>query len=560
MQTPKRRRTFIFLALAALCLSSAAQEKTSSTGPATGLSVDAAALRSLMDQFFTAYERKDLGTVMAAWDPKSPELVAHRQRAQQFFAANSEIHTTYTIRDLRVLGESARLILDLNVRATETATGKATTGLGETVLLIECNSKDGVWKIWHEQDAEDLAAELTAAKSDQERTSLLDSDRALLSPKLAQVLMKNGGALRLQGDYSRAATCYELARATSEQLGDKSGVAAAIRSLGIVQRLQGNYVGALDYYQRTAAIYQELGDKKGIARTLSSIGVAQRALGNYASALENYQKSLALYQSLNDAGDTADVLDYIGIVYAYQGQYALALKYLQDGLESRQGLNDQDGVATSLLNIGDVYGLQGNQVQAMEYFQKSLKLHQDLNDKQGIVILLSSIGDVFSQQNNLSQALQYYERSLALAEEMHDRENTAIALNNIGQAQLLQGNYLATVDYAQRSIKISGEIGLLETLWRAYTTAGKGHRMLQDDVQARQAFEEAVRTIETLRTQIGGGEEQQQSFLEDKMSPYQEMVGLLVDENRPSEALAYTERAKGRVLLDVMESGKIKIT
>jgi len=407
---------------------------------------------------------------------------------------------------------------------------------------------------------EALAAALRAAKSDQERASLLQSQEQLVSPKLAQLLLKSGGALRLQGDYAAAETSYELSRRVSEQIGDKSGAAAAIRSLGVVQRLQGNYVGSLAFYEKALAIYQELGDKKGIARSLSSIGIAHRALGNYAEALENYQKSLAMFEAMKSTGDIADVLDYIGIVYGYQGQYDLALEYLQKGLESRKVVGDKDGIATSLLNIGTLYGLQEKNDQALDYLQQSLKLHEDLGDKQGIVILLSNIGDVYGQQDKTELAIEQYQKSLKLAEEMHDQENTAISLNNIGTAKLHEHDYTSAAEFAGRATKISAEIGLLDTVWRARETEGIAYRKLNNPVRAQRALEEAIRTVETLRSQVGGGEEQQQSFLEDKMSPYQEMVGLLADNKRPMEALAYAERAKGRALLDVLEHGRIKIT
>ena len=405
-----------------------------------------------------------------------------------------------------------------------------------------------------------LADALKAAKSDQERTGLLENQKQLVTPKLAQLLLKSGGALRTQGDYAGAAASYALSQKVAEQIGDKSGIAAAIRSLGIVQRLEGNYVAAIALYQKTLALYEELGDQKGIGRSLTSIGVANRALGNYSEALVYYQKALAIFEAIKSTGDIADVRDDIGIVYGLQGQFDLALDALQKSLEARKTANDKDGIATSLLNIGTIYGMQEKNDQALEYLQQSLKLHQDLNDKQGIVILLSNIGDIYGQEDKPALAIEQYQKSLTLAQEMNDQENTAIALNNIGEAKLHQNDYAGAVEVADRSAKVASEIGLLETVWRAHETVGKAYRRLNDPAQAQPALEESIHTIETLRAQVGGGAEEQQSFLEDKMSAYEEMVGLLADDNRPMEALAYAERAKGHALLDVLEHGRIRIT
>ena len=44
---------------------------------------------------------------------------------------------------------------------------------------------------------------------------------------------------------------------------------------------------------------------------------------------------------------------------------------------------------------------------------------------------------------------------------------------------------------------------------------------------------------------------EQEQFFENKLSPYQGMTQLLIAQNNTGEALAYAERAKARVLLDV---------
>jgi CHAT domain-containing protein len=59
---------------------------------------------------------------------------------------------------------------------------------------------------------------------------------------------------------------------------------------------------------------------------------------------------------------------------------------------------------------------------------------------------------------------------------------------------------------------------------------------------------------------VAGGEEEQQRFFAASVSPYREIVDLLTSEKQPELALVYAERAKGRVLLDVLRGGRVKIT
>jgi hypothetical protein len=76
--------------------------------------------------------------------------------------------------------------------------------------------------------------------------------------------------------------------------------------------------------------------------------------------------------------------------------------------------------------------------------------------------------------------------------------------------------------------------------------AGRAYRTLNQSDQARLAFEEAIAVIETMRVQVAGGEQAQQRFFEDKLSPYHAMVDLLVARNNPTQALLFAERAKAR--------------
>lgn len=58
---------------------------------------------------------------------------------------------------------------------------------------------------------------------------------------------------------------------------------------------------------------------------------------------------------------------------------------------------------------------------------------------------------------------------------------------------------------------------------------------------------------------MSGGEQSYQRFFENRVGPYQAMVSSLISEDKATEALAFAERAKPRVLLDVIQSGRISI-
>src|SRR5207244_12202387 len=77
---------------------------------------------------------------------------------------------------------------------------------------------------------------------------------------------------------------------------------------------------------------------------------------------------------------------------------------------------------------------------------------------------------------------------------------------------------------------------------------------------AEEALGQAIDTIERLRHQVAGNEQQRERYFESKVSPYVAMVDLLLKRNKTPEALAYAERAKARCTLDVLGNGKASIT
>ena len=377
---------------------------------------------------------------------------------------------------------------------------------------------------------------------------------------ILRVLNNIGNVYNNQGDYAEALEYYQKSLALSEVLGDKDGIARTLNNLGSIHLRRGDYAQALDQYQKSLAIKEAVGDNDGIARTLNNIGLVQLRQGNNARALEYYQKSLALREALGDKTGVVFTLNSIGNVHCDQGNYAQALAQYQKGLALSEALGDKSGISLSFGNIGNVHYLQSNYAQAVEYYQKARALAETLGNKSDIVLMLSNIGDAHRQQGNYTQALEDYQKSLALYEALGNKDGIAHTLNSMGVNHYRQGNTAQALEYFQKSLvqmeALGDKVGIADTL----TEMGQTYRAVNQLTLARQAFEQAITTIETLRGQVAGGEQEQQRFFEDKLASYHGMVELLVDQKQFDAALGYAERAKARVLLDVLHSGRIDVT
>jgi CHAT domain-containing protein/Tfp pilus assembly protein PilF/ketosteroid isomerase-like protein len=596
MLNPTKRQAKNFIALFLLgcsfgCLST----------PGNAQNDEQASVQHVVEQFFAAFQQRDLSGVMALWSDKSPNLAAGRESIQQTFATYRKIELK-NLRankiDVEMNQATVQLTAELSVVGRQAEASVTPLQMSRTIQMVK---EMGVWKIWKYLTPEDeLAVALSAVATPEERSALLNAQPNLVTPDLiraltrqARVLLARGKhaealmicdlalniaqrlndkrgmfitlrvkaeVVRVRGDYKQALEYLEQCLKLAEELGDKTIIGDALNSLAIIYARQSDYPKALSFFQRNLQIKEELGNKRDIAIELSNIGSIYVYQGDKVRALEHYQRSLKLAEEAGDKAGASATLNSIGNLYFTQGNYAQALEYVQQSLKIKQEIGDRPGVARALNNIGVIHSLQGQYDQALDYLQQSLRILEELGDKLILVEALHYIGGVYLLKGDYSQALVYEQKALKPAEALGNNELLSEILANIGESYLRLGQYQTAGEYATRAASLAVQFGIPEVLWSAKTIAGKAHLALNQSDLARQDFLESIATIEKLRGQVAGGEQEQQRFFENKIAPYQAMVHLSLAQHDTMQALSYAERAKGRVLLDVLSSGRANIT
>jgi len=597
MITPTKRQAKNFIAQFLLgclvtCLSSLVGNAQSD---------EQANVRRVVDRFFAVFQQNDLPGVMALWSDKSPDLAAGRQSIQQTFAAYRKIE----LKNLRVNKISVetnqatvQLIAELSVVGTQADASVTPLQMNRTIQMVK---EMGVWKIWKYLTPEDeLAVTLSAVATPEERSSLLNAQPELVTPDLVRALTRQarefiargkqaealticdlaldiaqrlndkrgmfltlrvkGEVARVRGDYKQALEYLNQCLKLAEELGDKTIIGNALNSLGIVYALQSDYPKALALFQRNLQIKEEIGNKRDIAIELSNIGNIYVYQGDKVRALEHYQRSLKLAEEAGDKAGVSATLNSIGNLYYSQDNYAQALEYFQQSLKIKQEIDDRLGVARAVNNIGVIYSVQGQYAEALDYLQQNVKTLEALGDKLVLVEALHYISNVYLRKGDYSEALVSAQRALKPAEELGNNQLLGEILQTISEANLRLGQYQTASENATRAASLAVQFGIPEVLWNAKTIAGKAHLALNQPDLARQDFLESIATIEKLRGQVAGGEQEQQRFFENKIAPYQDMVHLSLAQHDTTQALSYAERAKGRVLLDVLSSGRANIT
>jgi CHAT domain-containing protein/TolA-binding protein len=509
-------RISLFILFASFCVPLTTRAQT----------VDEAAIQKVILDGYRAYATRDAAALFSLFSERSPYLPEFKLYFQQEFSRNEktkiESMKVNLLRKIEFDNDKATARVYAEIHAIYTDTGRAAEGFGDTDQTLRFVKENGVWKVWQFFDtAEELTADVLAAKTEEEREAILKEKGEPVTGGLLQGLKNQAESLLDEkGSYEQAATVYNLMLKASRQVNSQLGIANALVGLGDVYAAQGDYLRAADNYQTIMKLAEGLGHKEAIAAMSVKLGNIHFHQGNFAQAMEYYQRSAQGYEELGS----------------------------------------KVNIAYPLFSIGNAYFSQGNYTQALEYYQRSLKIYEQIFDKAGTAYLLNKTGDVYAAQGDYPRAIDNYQRSLKLQEELGNKAQIAYSLNGTGNVRYVQGNYAEAAELASRAADLSKESYTPEILWRALTAQGRARRALNQMDRARQSFSESIVVIEKLREQASGSEEDRQRFLEGRIAPYNAMVDLLVAQNNLAEAFAYAERAKGRMLLDVLRNGRVDIS
>lgn len=359
------------------------------------------------------------------------------------------------------------------------------------------------------------------------------------------------------GDYAKAIETYQKAYLIFEKAGVKAGMIQVLTNVGnIYSDGLGDFNEALEYLKKAVALAEQLNDPEELTAPYSGIGTLYSQLGNYSKAFEYDHKALALCERFRDKRCVANLQMNIGDDYGHIGNFELALNYFQKSFENFKELKRNNGQATALLLMGEVYGDLERYEEALKNLYKALEMFEQSGYQPRIGASLTRIGMIYRQQGDYDRSLEYLNRAFELRKTLNNKADMSEILNEIAIAQLLKGNYIETIDFARQAAEIAKKNNDSETFWNSKLNLGKAYRGLKEPAKAREAFNEAVETIEQLRSQIGG-EQAQERFFGTRTAPFYELVKLYVEQNDLTAALNYAERAKSRTLLDAFRSGRI---
>lgn len=398
-------------------------------------------------------------------------------------------------------------------------------------------------------------------------------EQAGLQHDLTYILADLGVLYFIQEDYQKAASYSEQSIALASRpnqsapLGawpDEFGKATALATLADLDLRHGDYEQAVDKLKTSLALYQEL-NRGGssyntyIAGDLQALGRVYTASGDYTQALVYLNQALIIVKTLSDPTAAAELLNSIGVLYIEQEDYSQAKKHFDESLQIYLSTKNQREAARVLLNLGVIEQRQENYEQALTQFKLSLQTAKTTQSIDVMIAAGEGIGVVLTAKKDFGAALEALNASLAIAKATKDRTRQTELMWRSAETYYAMGDYARAVLLAEEAVALAREAHLPKLTYLSTTTLGQSYAAQNKIELATKTLIDAIEQADAMRDQVAGREVERQLFFENKVSDYNTLIDLLIKQGRVVDALLYAERAKGRVLLDVLSGGKVDL-
>jgi DNA-binding SARP family transcriptional activator len=150
--------------------------------------------------------------------------------------------------------------------------------------------------------------------------------------------------------YAEAVEHSRLALGLFEEIGERTGQARALNSIGWMRSQLGEHRAALAACERALFVLEEIGDRHGQGMTWDTIGHARHQLGDHEGAIASYRRAVDLLREAGDRYIGAEALSRLGDVHAEAGDPDAAQTAWRDAVAVLDDLGHPaaDGVRTKL--------------------------------------------------------------------------------------------------------------------------------------------------------------------------------------------------------------------
>jgi len=237
-----------------------------------------------------------------------------------------------------------------------------------------------------------------------------------------------------------------------------SDLASVYNNIAIIYDIRGNNEGALDYYLKSLEINTSIGHKKGIAYNQLNIGLISYNLGRILQALDSQMEALRICEEINDRNGMSLALNNIASIYNTLERYDEAIEKNRQALEIRKEIGAESGISSSLYNIGYIHMINHRIDSALYYFDQSFEIAKRIDDFRNQNLILTAKGDLAHENKNIIEAEELYNQALKINQRIKDQFNIGRTLIKLSQIDVSKSDYNSALQKAQSAWQIGERI------------------------------------------------------------------------------------------------------
>lgn len=343
---------------------------------------------------------------------------------------------------------------------------------------------------------------------------------------------------------------------------DGFGLARALHTLAELDLRNGEHENAIEKLNKALILYQALNNQGSnytyyLAGVHAALGKVYPEIGDYTRALLNLNKALDIANASRDQDTIANILNSIGYLYLEQEDYTQAKEHFDRSLKAYLVAKNQVEASRVLLNLGVVEQRQAHYDAALAQFKLSLLAAKACQNTDVQIAAGEGVGVVLTAKRTLAEALAILNESLNTAKQTRNKTREIELTWRSAQTLYEMENYGEAASRGEASVSLARSAHLPKLEYLATTTLGQIYAAQGKVELAKEQLVRATQQLESLRDQVAGRETASQLYFENKLTSYHSLVDILAQQRKPVEALLYAERAKARVLLDVVSGNKI---
>ncbi|MEA5452162.1 CHAT domain-containing protein [Leptolyngbya sp. CCNP1308] len=304
---------------------------------------------------------------------------------------------------------------------------------------------------------------------------------------------------------------------------DTLGQAAALGSLGEAYRLQGDYAEAQAFLEQGLALTQAAG--------YSQFEVPmQNSLGSISS--RQAQVEFRRAEGVRDIG-----LDDKVFVEEAQGYEATAQQQFEQALEIAQRQSNLSGEFQTRLNLLPLYRRQENTAAISATRDRLGALIDQLPPSReasyGAIALGRSyqpLGKAFGcvSSDSETESQKWLKRGAAIATQINDQRAESFALGELGHLAECQSDFGQALSLTQQAqIAATQDLDSADSLYLWQWQAGRIYRQQGQSDRALATYNQAVATLDSIRTEILTANQDVQFDFRDTVDPiYRELIEL----------------------------------